>query len=132
MQPSFLLDLVDREAANSWYNDVVVPNIENNTEPQEMYTVSFVKHFKISKEEFEQANEQRKLLFEKFRVVNGDDISDEGHEIYNADIIYTFDNNIINNYYRRDICTYSNPDDIYPSYTNQNISSDTETDEWIK
>lgn len=100
-EPTFLFDLVDRDACRAWYEECVKPNIINNTEPQEMYTVSFIKYFKISKEDFEKASEARKLRFEQFRDVNGDDISDEAHEIHNVDIIYTFDNEIINNYYRR-------------------------------
>lgn len=99
--PSFLIDLVDRAEYDEWYNKVVQPDKENNTEPKEMYTVSFVKYFHITKEDFEQACERKKQWFEKLRDENGDDISDELHEIHNADIIYTFDNEIINNYYKR-------------------------------
>ena len=99
--PSFLLELVDRSEYYYWYSKVVQPNKDNNIEPQEMYTVSFVKYFNISKEDFEKCNESRRAIFIDFRDRHGDNVSDEGHEIYNADIIYTFDNDIINEYYRR-------------------------------
>lgn len=99
--PTYLVDLVDRDEFHKWGKEVIVPDIENNIEPQEMYTVAFIKYFKISKEDFERAEERRRLRFEELHEVNGDDISTETYEIYNADIIYTFDNEIINNYYRR-------------------------------
>ena len=105
--PTCLVDLVDREEYGAWRREVVIPNEIENIEPQEMYTVSFIKHFHISKEDFEQACESKRLCFEDFRDRCGEDITDEAHEIYNADIIYTFDNEIINNYYRRDICEYT-------------------------
>lgn len=105
--PTFLFDLVDRDACRAWHEEVVKPNEVNNVEPQEMYIVSFVKHFKISREDFEAACEKKRLRFEEFHNVNGHDISDEAHEIPNADIIYTFDNEIINEYYRRDICVFT-------------------------
>lgn len=72
-----------------------------------MYLVSFVKHFKIPREDFEKCVENIRQTYEWFHDTHGDDISDEIHELPNADIIYTFDNEIINNYYRRDICTYT-------------------------
>lgn len=100
-EPTFLSDLVNREDFNSWYKEVVLPNIENNTEPQEMYTVSFVKYFQISKDDFDKACEARKLRFEYLHDTYGHDISLEGAETPNSDIIYTFDNKIINAYFRR-------------------------------
>ncbi|MCI8331487.1 MAG: hypothetical protein HFE78_01475 [Clostridiales bacterium] len=100
-EPTYLFDLVDRDECRSWYEEFVKPNIETNTEPQEMYAVSFVKYFNISKEDFEICTNQLREKFIDFRDRCGDDISDEGHEIPNADIIYTFDNEIINEYYRR-------------------------------
>lgn len=102
-----LFNLVDSDEWNQWCTDVILPHIENNVEPQEMYLVSFVKHFKISREDFEAACEKKRLRFEELHNVNGHDISDEAHEIPNADIIYTFDNEIINEYYRRDICVFT-------------------------
>ena len=75
--PSFLLELVDRSEYYYWYSKVVQPNKDNNIEPQEMYTVSFVKYFNISKEDFEKCNESRRAIFIDFRDRHGDDVSDE-------------------------------------------------------
>ena len=61
-----------------------------STEPAEMVTVAFVKRFNISKEEFELA------------VGKNSKYNDEDAELPNADIVYTFDNAIINEYYRRE------------------------------
>lgn len=65
-----------------------------------MYTVSFIKHFHIPKDIFEQVCEELPLWYD--RLYDGNyDKTEEQYEIPNADIIYTFDNEIINNYYRR-------------------------------
>lgn len=101
-EPWFLYDLVDSDEWNNWCIEVILPHTENNIEPQEMYTVSFVKHFKISKEDFIAAAEKRKNEIEMKHELYGHEIGTEGQEIHNADIIYTFDNEIINNYYLRD------------------------------
>lgn len=100
-------DLVDEDSFSTWYQDVYMTDFINGIEPQEMYLVSFVKHFKIPREDFEKCVENIRQTYEWFHDTHGDDISDEIHELPNADIIYTFDNEIINNYYRRDICTYT-------------------------
>lgn len=100
--PSFLIDLVGREAAGKWHNEVVQPNIDNNTEPTEMYIVSFIKYFEITKDVFEKKCEENRAYSQMLHDEYGIDITGEGYEIPNADIIYTFDNEIINNYYLRE------------------------------
>lgn len=104
--PTFLGDLViNSEEKSKWFEEVVRTDESNNTEPDELYVVSFVKRFHISKEDFEKACEERiRLLKERHPI---DHMNLEVAEVFNADIIYTFDNNIINTYYRRDICTYT-------------------------
>ena len=72
-----------------------------------MYIISFIKHFNISKDDFKKACEQRKLQNEEWAALHNNDINNEKLEIPNADIIYTFNNTIINEYYRRDVCEYS-------------------------
>lgn len=87
-----------------WIAENIHPNEINGIEPQEMYTVTFIKDFHISREAFEQACEEFQLWLEdkSERWAEGDAIfSMEEYEMPNADIIYTFDNEIINNYYRR-------------------------------
>jgi len=63
----------------------------------EMLLVSYVKKFNISKEIFENALIEIKNNYHNAGV----DTKNEEYEIPNADIIYTFDNDIINEYYRR-------------------------------
>lgn len=99
---SVLYDLVDNEAFGEWYNAVVQPDIDSNAEPQEMYTVSFVKYFQISRDDFDRCCEAKRERMESLRDEHGHDITGEGAEIPNGDIIYTFDNEIINSYYLRD------------------------------
>ena len=62
----------------------------------EMFLVSFVKRYNIPREAFDEA-------VDKFIARNrewGCDMTEEEYEVPNADIIYTFDNEIINYYYR--------------------------------
>jgi hypothetical protein len=82
------------EAADEIFNGYKT----NGIEPTEMRLVTFVKHFNISRKDFEKALEAER----KRRIDVGFDISDEQYELPNADIIYTFDNEIINEYYRRE------------------------------
>ncbi len=91
---------ISYEEIDQWREETVIPNKINNVEPQEMYTVSFIKHFHIPKDIFEQVCEALPLWYD--RLYDGNyDKTEEQYEIPNADIIYTFDNEIINNYYRR-------------------------------
>jgi len=62
-----------------------------------MGDLAFIKHFRIAREVFEQGIALQKFWDEEF----GNDTSAETNELPNADIIYTFDNDIINEYYRR-------------------------------
>ena len=64
----------------------------------EMALVQFVKHFDIQKEVFK---EVVKKLWQDC-VDYGYDTSEERFELPNTDVIYTFDNEIINAYYRRE------------------------------
>ena len=70
----------------------------NHEEPQEMILAAFIKYFNVPREEFDKATE--KLI--NARISLGDDMTHEQWEIPNGDIIYTFDNDIINEYYRRE------------------------------
>ncbi len=69
----------------------------NNSETRhEMLLVSYIKHFNISREEFDQTVEKIRNEY----VLAGYDLEKEEWEIPNGDIIYTFDNEVINRYYR--------------------------------
>lgn len=72
--------------------------LENNAgrDQQEMLLVAAIKHFDIPKEAFEQAVAYYIAAAEAI----GCNLSHELYEPPNADIIYTFDNEIINDYYR--------------------------------
>ena len=67
------------------------------TEPQEMVLVTLVKYCNISRQDFDKTVEK----YIEWCIAVGGDISEEQFEAPNADVIYTFDNDIINEYYRR-------------------------------
>jgi hypothetical protein len=67
-------------------------------ELSEMCMVSYIKRFQIPRETFEKTIEEWK----DFCLSMGHDLTAEEFELPNADIIYTFDNEIINEYYRRE------------------------------
>jgi len=69
----------------------------DSPEPPEMILVTFIKYFNIPKEKFEQATAD----FINYCIEANRDMSWEPYEPPNPDIIYTFDNEIINEYYRR-------------------------------
>jgi len=67
-----------------------------------MTVMSFVEHFNISREEFD-------AVFNSLREVREDqaargiiDINHERFEIPNADIVFTFDNDIARYFFRRE------------------------------
>jgi len=67
-------------------------------ELSEMACVLLVKHYNIPKEDFEKAIEKLR----KHAIEDGWDLTHEEFELPNADIIYTFDNDLISEYYRRE------------------------------
>ena len=75
---------------------------DNTHELDEMLLVSFIKHFNITREQFDQTIEKKKQLDKQIATLTGNivDYSHESTELPNGDIIYTFDNEIINKYYR--------------------------------
>lgn len=92
------LELVDDTQRQDLYDWLEKSSIETNygETQDEMLLVSLVKRYNISKEEFVKAVD---------RYISNNQISSsymlhEDVEIPNADIIYTFDNEIINHYYR--------------------------------
>ena len=88
-------ELVYPDAADEVFGDYKNPD---GIEPIEMRLVTFLKHFNIPKEDFIKATERLKEI----RLKNDMDIGHEEYELPNADIIYTFDNEIINAYFRRE------------------------------
>jgi len=70
---------------------------KDGSEPEEMVAVSFVKYYNIARADFKKA-EKKALQFNKKME---DDSCSEAYEVPNADIIYTFNNMLIDYYYRR-------------------------------
>jgi len=67
-------------------------------EPTEMAVVTLIKHCNISMADFDMAIKKTEEKYFSW----GSDMTLEENELPNADIIYTFDNEIINAYYRRE------------------------------
>ena len=94
-------NLVDLYEFEEWY-DIIMKNNPNETEIMPMKL--FIEEFNISREDFDRANlEWTKIIIDGFDGIPMMDPQDfanqETDEVYNADIIYTFDDEIINNYY---------------------------------
>jgi len=90
--PGPIFTLADYDGSND-------ENIKPFEPEPEMALVAFIKHYKIERKDFIEAV----LKLYNFLIELGyDDIYDESLELPNADIIYTFDNEIINAYYRRE------------------------------
>lgn len=94
----------------------------------------FVQYFNISREDFDRANlEFAKVVVSGFGgqpVMNPKDYTNqEIHEIYNSDIIYTFDDEIINEYY----LSNGYPFDIQIDYENAVADGtyETRTTDWV-
>ena len=99
--PRPFINLVDLYEFEEWYG-VIVENDPNKTEIMPMKL--FVQEFNISREDFDRANlEWTKIIingFDGVPMMNPQDfLNQETDEVYNAEIIYTFDDEIINTYY---------------------------------
>ncbi len=93
--PYDFIVLVGEEKFDRWYDDIYEFN------PDKSQFVSFIQYFNISKEVFEKTNLQMAKSFAEFNPTMRpmDYENQQTYEIYNADIIYTFDDDIINEYY---------------------------------
>ena len=88
-------DAVPDDKLNSWLAEV--DEKSKVKEPTEMLLKAFVQKFKIPKSEFEKDCE----TYKQNELGAGLDVTQEEYEVPNADIIYTFDDKIISEYYRR-------------------------------
>jgi len=93
--PYFLVEYVGSEEFEEWEKNIVHSPVE---ERHEMLIAKMAKDFNIPKEDFVEI--YRRDVERHLR--NGWSIYNEADEIPNANIIYTFDNEIINAYYRRE------------------------------
>lgn len=110
----FFAELVSDEEYNEWLEqyydkysngDGMFKEGEEINEPERMKVVDFIMYFDIPKEEFEEANNtwcHRMIKWGDVPVMNPKDYKEqEEFEVYNVDILYTFDDEIINAYYER-------------------------------
>ncbi|MCL2707467.1 MAG: hypothetical protein FWE97_04845 [Dehalococcoidia bacterium] len=99
-------DLFDHARSNEFEDLLTSKHMVNGiyVESDEMDTVTAVKFFNISREDFEEAIRREWDWKVQYALERGIEIEldDEGCELPNPDIIYTFDNEIINAHYRRE------------------------------
>ena len=93
--PYDFIVLVGEDEFDRWYEDIYKFN------PDKSQFVEFIQYFTISKEVFEKTNLQMAKSFAEFNPTMRplDYENQQTYEIYNTDIIYTFDDEIINEYY---------------------------------
>ena len=85
--------------AIEYYGDDSYVFVDTTVEPEEMALVSAIKYFNIPRDVMEAALEEYKINhWSEFN--NEEDIHTEYGELPNLDIVYTLDNDIINEYYR--------------------------------
>ena len=99
--PAPFAEIVEADIFENWYSEVLT---ENPNETNVMIMKRFINHFDVSREDFEKANlEWAKIIAEEMDGTPAMDPKDyanqELEEIYNVDILYTLDDEIINNYY---------------------------------
>ena len=89
--PGYIADLAENKEIVEKFLEFYELNDET------MFIKDFVKHFNVPKEKFTQAVEEHKQFLLDYDI----DIMDEEYELPNAEIIYTFDDKIISEYYQR-------------------------------
>lgn len=110
----YFANLVSDEEYDEWMkqyyakqppNDGIFEAGEKIVEPTRMKIVDFVMYFDIPRDVFEEANNtwcHQMIKWGDVPVMNPKDYKEqEEFEVYNVDIIYTFDDKIINAYYER-------------------------------
>jgi len=103
-----LIDPVRRETSEIDNLMDAIHYIDGEYDTGEMRLVTMLKHFNISKEDFEKVLKESWQESIEYNISHGWEIGseiildEEGWEYPNPDILYTFDNEIINAYYRRD------------------------------
>ncbi len=99
--PTFFAEIIDSDTFMTWEKEYYSNNYADDTNV--MVMLAYIKEFDISQEDFEKANlEYARFIDETYSHICLDpqDYADqEMQEIYNVDIIYTFDNDLINEYY---------------------------------
>ncbi|MCL2356961.1 MAG: copper amine oxidase N-terminal domain-containing protein [Defluviitaleaceae bacterium] len=91
--PFEIINLIHYSEMGDWWDTV-----ESYIDDDINQTMRFVQYFNISREDFDAALERMR----SHGIRMGHDFSDELHELPNADIIFTFDDEIIRWFYRRE------------------------------
>lgn len=103
---------------------------EEIIEPTRMKIVDFVMYFDIPREVFEEANNtwcHQMIKWGNVPVMNPKDYKEqEEFEVYNVDIIYTFDDEIINAYYERSKYPFDTEEEYLEAIENDGYITQTE------
>ena len=127
--PSTFVELVGRGVYYEWINTV-----DYTESAEKMIMLQFVQHFDITREQFDKANYKiAKIILEELDgrpCMSPKDYANQiSDEIYNGDIIYTFDDAIINEYYLSPDYPY-----LYSSEYDEAVANGTyktRTTDWI-
>ena len=90
------MDLVPVDELGDWLDGI------GETYLDSMMLMRFVQYFNITREEFDRVADELRVVLERMATRGTIDIADEFFELPNADIIFTFDNDIIRYYFRRE------------------------------
>ena len=124
-------DIVNSEEFEKWYGDIL---LLNPNETNKMIIKEFILFFDVPKESFEKANLEWAKIVERDLhgkpVMNPQDFSNqETDEVYNSDVIYTFDDATINNYYLSHDYPYTFSDEYEEAVANGTYQ--TRTTDWV-
>ena len=137
---TFFANLVSDEEYEEWMsqyyakqppNDGLFEVGEEIIEPTRMKIVDFVMYFDIPRDVFEEANNtwchSRMIKWGDVPVMNPKDYKEqEEFEVYNVDIIYTFDDEIINAYYERGEYPFDTEEEYLEAIENDGYITQTE------
>lgn len=137
---TFFGNLVSNEEYDEWMNqyyakhptgDGMFREGEKIVEPTRMKIVDFVMYFDIPRDVFEEANNtwchSRMIKWGDVPVMNPKDYKEqEEFEVYNIDIIYTFDDEIINAYYERGEYPFDTEEEYLEAIENDGYITQTE------
>ncbi|MCL2827298.1 MAG: hypothetical protein FWD99_00985 [Oscillospiraceae bacterium] len=93
--PADIEMMVEDQEVGIWVDENIIDTDPDG--PAVMPLVAFIQRFNIQKEDFVTVVEEMR----KNAIASGFDLYDEDFELPNADIIFTFDNELISHFYRR-------------------------------
>ena len=122
--------LVDEDELSAWEEEIYQTNPD---ETNKMTMVLFIQHFNISREDFDRANLAMAKGFvewdDKPTMRPLDYENQQPFEIYNSDIIYTFDDEIINEYYLTPDYPFCTEDEY--EYNLEKGTYESRTTDWV-